>query len=107
MLNSFSDTQKTCASSLAAVLVSLIVTVVYKHSILHDTPPNYNHVDYLWHLLIGIGCVPGVIALYFRLTIPETPRFTMDVERNIQQASADISNVLASEKSSKNTDAII
>jgi len=42
-----------------------------------------------------MGCVPGVIALYFRLTIPETPRFTMDIERNIQQASKDIENALA------------
>jgi PHS family inorganic phosphate transporter-like MFS transporter len=45
-------------------------------------------------LLIGLGCVPGVVALYFRLTIPETPRFTMDIERNLQQASQDIENVL-------------
>jgi PHS family inorganic phosphate transporter-like MFS transporter len=46
--------------------------------------------------LIGLGCVPGVVALYFRLTIPETPRFTMDIERNVAQAAADITNVLAS-----------
>jgi len=47
----------------------------------------------MWRLLIGLGCVPGVIALYFRLTIPETPRFTMDIERNIDQASHDIKAV--------------
>ncbi|KAK0204661.1 phosphate transporter [Desarmillaria ectypa] len=91
----------------SASLVALIITAAYKNSILHDTPPNYNHVDYMWRLLIGIGCVPGVIALYFRLTIPETPRFTMDIERNIQQASADISNVLTTGKSEENPDAII
>ncbi|KAK0201497.1 phosphate transporter [Desarmillaria ectypa] len=90
----------------SAALVSLIVTSAYKNSILHDTPPNYNHVDYMWRLLIGIGCVPGVIALYFRLTIPETPRFTMDIERNIQQASADITNALTG-KPIRNMDAII
>lgn len=50
----------------------------------------------MWRLLIGLGCVPGVIALYFRLTIPETPRFTMDIERNVQQATADVENVLKS-----------
>jgi PHS family inorganic phosphate transporter-like MFS transporter len=48
--------------------------------------------------LIGLGCVPGVVALYFRLTIPETPRFTMDIERNVAQATADITNVLTSGK---------
>ena len=46
--------------------------------------------DFCWRLLIGLGAVPGGIALYFRLTLPETPRFTMDVERNVKQASADV-----------------
>lgn len=48
----------------------------------------------MWRILIGLGCVPGCIALYFRLTIPETPRFTMDIERNVQQAASDIEGVL-------------
>jgi PHS family inorganic phosphate transporter-like MFS transporter len=55
---------------------------------------NLESIDSMWRILIGLGCVPGVIALYFRLTIPETPRFTMDIERNINQASADIENML-------------
>lgn len=59
----------------------------------------------MWRILIGLGCVPGTIALYFRLTIPETPRFTMDVERNIFQASIDIENVVAYGNSRVNPDA--
>lgn len=46
----------------------------------------------MWRLLIGIGCVPGAIALYFRLTIPETPRYTMDIERNVEKAKEDVDN---------------
>ena len=49
-----------------------------------------HHIDFCWRLLIGLGAVPGAIALYFRLTLPETPRFTMDVERNVKQASTDV-----------------
>ena len=30
-------------------------------------------VDRMWRALIGIGIVPACIALYYRLTIPETP----------------------------------
>ncbi|KAK0223081.1 phosphate transporter [Armillaria fumosa] len=90
-----------------ASLVALIITAAFKSALLNDIPPNYDTVDYMWRLLIGIGCVPGVIALYFRLTIPETPRFTMDVERNIQQASADISNVLTTGRSYENPDAVV
>ncbi|KAI0339734.1 phosphate transporter [Trametopsis cervina] len=47
-------------------------------------------IDRAWRVLVGFGCVPAAAALWFRLTIPETPRFTMDVERNVQQAIADI-----------------
>ena len=49
----------------------------------------------MWRLLIGLGCVPGAIALYLRLTIPETPPSTMDVERNVKQAEQDAENILA------------
>jgi len=82
----------------AAVLVAFIITVAYKGPILDSkTTVNVANVDPLWRLLIGLGCIPGVIALYFRLTIPETPRFTMDIERNIQRATHDIKNVIANE----------
>ncbi|KAF9067249.1 major facilitator superfamily domain-containing protein [Rhodocollybia butyracea] len=80
---------------LAASIVSCITVAGYKQQILHDVAPNFVAIDKCWRILIGMGCVPGVIALYFRLTIPETPRFTMDIERNIQQASKDIEAVLA------------
>ncbi|KAJ3877204.1 major facilitator superfamily domain-containing protein [Lentinula edodes] len=79
---------------LAASLISVIVVAAYKDSIIGDVSPNFNAVDHCWRILIGMGCVPGVIALYFRLTIPETPRFTMDIERNIEQATKDIDTIL-------------
>jgi PHS family inorganic phosphate transporter-like MFS transporter len=81
--------------SLAAALVSLVVVAAFKNKIINDNFAVLKHVDYCWRLLIGLGCIPGVVALYFRLTIPETPRFTMDIERNVRQATQDIENVLA------------
>jgi PHS family inorganic phosphate transporter-like MFS transporter len=47
-------------------------------------------VDKMWRIIIGFGAVPGCIALYFRLTIPETPRYTFDVARDVDKASADV-----------------
>jgi PHS family inorganic phosphate transporter-like MFS transporter len=79
---------------LAAAIVSSIVLVCYRSAI----DGNVDNVDYCWRLVLGFGAVPGTVALYFRLTIPETPRFTMDIERNIEQAAADISNVLQTGK---------
>ncbi|ORY13164.1 major facilitator superfamily domain-containing protein [Clohesyomyces aquaticus] len=46
-------------------------------------------VDKMWRALVGIGIVPGAIALYSRLTIPETPRYTFDVARDVEKANAD------------------
>ncbi len=45
--------------------------------------------DQMWRILIGFGAVPGLIALYFRLTIPESPRYTFDVSNEIEKAAAD------------------
>ncbi|KAH8997638.1 hypothetical protein EDB86DRAFT_2850286, partial [Lactarius hatsudake] len=72
-----------------------IVVAAFKNKIINDNFNNLKHVDYRhWCLLIGLGCLPGVVALYFRLTILETPRFTMDIERNVKQATQDIDNAL-------------
>ncbi|KIM78090.1 hypothetical protein PILCRDRAFT_824802 [Piloderma croceum F 1598] len=90
-----------------AALVAYIIVAAYKPLLLKDSPAQLNHVDYMWRLLIGLGCVPGVIALYFRLTIPETPRFTMDIERNVRQASQDIGNVLTTGKFVVDPDAVV
>jgi PHS family inorganic phosphate transporter-like MFS transporter len=38
----------------------------------------------------GFGAVPGCIALYYRLTIPETPRYTFDVACDVEQAGEDV-----------------
>lgn len=94
----------------AACLVAFIVTAAYKTSIINGTISpggNLDQVDPLWRLLIGLGCVPGVFALYFRLTIPETPRFTMDIERNVLQASSDIKAVMAGGRGERDEEAPI
>ncbi|KZO91131.1 phosphate permease [Calocera viscosa TUFC12733] len=91
----------------AAAIVATIVVVAYKNQILSDPAGGAFHVDYCWRLLIGLGCVPGVIALYFRLTIPETPRYTMDVERNVQQATQDVEVFMTTGTYEYDPDAIV
>jgi MFS transporter, PHS family, inorganic phosphate transporter len=49
----------------------------------------------MWRIIIGFSCIPSVIAFFLRLTLPETPRFTMDIQRNIDKATADIESMLA------------
>ena len=75
---------------LAAAIMSTILLAAYKPNIKDDV----RYVDYVWRLLVGLGAVPALVALYFRLTIPETPRYTLDIERNVNQATEDIAVVL-------------
>ncbi|ORY11515.1 major facilitator superfamily domain-containing protein [Clohesyomyces aquaticus] len=46
-------------------------------------------VDRMWRFLIGFGGIPGWFALYYRLTIPETPRYTFDVLYDVEKAAMD------------------
>ncbi|KAK3939156.1 inorganic phosphate transporter pho84 [Diplogelasinospora grovesii] len=83
---------------LAAGILLLIVTAGFKDSlslasktsVCSTTPACVESVDKMWRIIVGFGAVPGCIALYFRLTIPETPRYTFDVERDVQKAVGDV-----------------
>ncbi|PYI05755.1 inorganic phosphate transporter [Aspergillus sclerotiicarbonarius CBS 121057] len=81
----------------AAALVALIAVAGFRHSL----PNSSSHadcdvscvrdVDKIWRLIVGLGAVPAFIALWFRLTIIESPRYTVDVLQNSLQAVADVS----------------
>ncbi|KAF8676916.1 phosphate transporter [Rhizoctonia solani] len=77
----------------AAALVAFIITQAFEVQI-KDEKTRLDSIDRSWRLLIGLGTIPGCIALYCRLTIPETPRFTMDVDRNVEQAVQDVNDFL-------------
>jgi PHS family inorganic phosphate transporter-like MFS transporter len=67
---------------LLAALVAVITMLIFRTSIKHDPLM----LDYVWRLIVGFGCIPACIALYYRLTIPESPRYTADVELNVHKA---------------------
>jgi MFS transporter, PHS family, inorganic phosphate transporter len=83
------------AGQLAAVLVALIVTFGFRNSF---SIPSFSTcglqcqiaADRGWRIIIGISAFPAIFALYYRLTIPETPRYTFDVDQDIEKANADI-----------------
>ncbi|ODQ78096.1 hypothetical protein BABINDRAFT_66181 [Babjeviella inositovora NRRL Y-12698] len=80
---------------LFAAIVSLICVVGYKDSLI-DVNSNaecgercIKACDAMWRITIGMGAVPAMIALYFRLTIPESPRYTMEIAGDDVRALAD------------------
>jgi PHS family inorganic phosphate transporter-like MFS transporter len=52
----------------------------------------FRAIDQLWRLVVGIGIIPAVIALVFRFTIPESPRYTLDVLQNTKSTLEDTAN---------------
>lgn len=88
-----------------AALMALIVTVAFKSQTITAESPALCDVgckvavDRMWRIIIGFGAVPGCIALYYRLTIPETPRYTFDVARDVERGDADTRAYLAGKPS--------
>jgi MFS transporter, PHS family, inorganic phosphate transporter len=80
---------------LCAGLIALITCAGFKESLItskdaaHCTGVCGLAVDKMWRIIIGFGAVPGCIALYYRLTIPETPRYTFDVARDLVKGGSD------------------
>lgn len=74
-----------------AALVTFICTVGFKNSLQVTKCDSTCAValDKSWRIIYGFGAVPACFALYFRLTIPETIRYTLDVSRNEKVAAAD------------------
>lgn len=81
----------------AAAVVALIAVAGFRHSLPNDpeirecTGSCVQNLDSIWRLIVGLGAVPAFIAIWFRLTIIESPRYTTDVLQNSLQAAADVS----------------
>ena len=54
--------------------------------------------DHLWRIILAFGCIPTAATLYARLSLPETPRYTMFVTQNASQLVEDMNFVLAAER---------
>lgn len=73
---------------LLAGIVAMILVAAYKDDLIYaDTAAEctgscIKACDQMWRVLIGFGCVPGCIALYYRLTIAESPRYALDVDEH-------------------------
>jgi MFS transporter, PHS family, inorganic phosphate transporter len=46
-------------------------------------------VDVMWRWVIGLGVIPGVLAVAFRFAIPETPRYVLEIEDDPIKAEFD------------------
>lgn len=81
---------------LLAAIVALITTVAFKKSYVDITSEGAcdlscrEAADRSWRIIVGVGAIPACMALYYRITIPETPRYTFDIQNDVEKADADI-----------------
>lgn len=74
-------------------IVSLVCVAAWKNTLIEAEDvsqcvgPCITAIDQMWRILIGIGAVPAVSALYFRLTIPETPRYALNVDEESAESN--------------------
>ncbi|KAK2600023.1 hypothetical protein QQS21_005257 [Conoideocrella luteorostrata] len=87
---------------LMSAIVALITTVAFKSSFVNIPDEGSCDVacrmaaDRAWRIIVGVGAIPACLALYYRITIPETPRYTFDVQHDVEKADADIKAYVSS-----------
>ncbi|KAH8806115.1 major facilitator superfamily domain-containing protein [Xylogone sp. PMI_703] len=47
-------------------------------------------IDTIWRCIVGVGAFPALVAIIYRLSIPESPRYTLDIIWDAEQALADV-----------------
>jgi MFS transporter, PHS family, inorganic phosphate transporter len=77
---------------LLGMVVSLVTITASRKWIPRDsevcmTDECIRALDSSWRWTVGFGSIPAVIALFFRLTIPESPRYLLDIVGAIKSAS--------------------
>jgi PHS family inorganic phosphate transporter-like MFS transporter len=78
--------------TLAASVITCILLPIFKSSL---TSGHFGHIDAIWRLQIGLALVPCFALLYFRLTMPESRKFTESTElsaavRELNRSDVDI-----------------
>ncbi|KAM0462058.1 hypothetical protein ACHAO4_001250 [Trichoderma viride] len=91
---------------LLAAIVALITTVAFKKSYIDIAGQGTcdlacrEAADRSWRIIVGVGAIPACMALYYRITIPETPRYTFDIQNDVEKADADIRAYVSSRRRS-------
>lgn len=67
-------------------IVSLVVIAISRSSGSDNLTRTF---DQVWRWVLGIGVLPGVVGILFRVAIPETPRFLLDIEDDPIKAEFD------------------
>lgn len=85
---------------LAGGAVAILVSFVFRYffhpppfavSAIGSAPPQ---ADYVWRIILMFGAVPAGLTYYWRMKMPETPRYTALVAKDETKACQDMAKVL-------------
>ncbi|XP_076892281.1 putative inorganic phosphate transporter 1-9 [Bidens hawaiensis] len=90
---------------LLSSLITMIVCSIFQASagelttpsdlpLSEKTAPVPPESDLAWRLILMIGAIPASMTYYWRMNMPETPRYTALVEKNTLQAAKDMQKVM-------------
>ncbi|XP_038886177.1 low affinity inorganic phosphate transporter 3-like [Benincasa hispida] len=85
---------------LAGGTVAIIISSIFKT--LFKAPPyavdsvksTVPEADYVWRIILMLGSLPALLTYYWRMKMPETPRYTALVANDNKKACDDMSKVL-------------
>jgi len=82
--------------AMCANITAVVVALILRHRIPEGTTMTtctgdcIAAVDSMWRWIVGIGAVPPAFAILLRWWIPESPRYTLEVDMNPDQAARDV-----------------
>ncbi|KAI9275686.1 major facilitator superfamily domain-containing protein [Phascolomyces articulosus] len=85
---------------IVAPLVTMVVLAIFRGAV----NSNVDNLDYVWRICIGVGAIPAVLTVYSRFTLPESPRYSVNVQNDISAAQSALDSFPSSRKKSKARD---
>lgn len=84
------------AGGVFAIIISTAFNYRFSSPAYEDNPigSTIPQADFVWRIILMVGAIPAGLTYYWRLKMPETPRYTALVAKNMKQAAADMSKVL-------------
>ncbi|KAF9162356.1 Inorganic phosphate transporter pho84 [Mortierella sp. AD011] len=89
--------------NLMASVVTMIVLACFKSAIESDV----DNLDIVWRICVGVGCIPAVSTVYLRLTMPESPRYALDVENDVEKANQAVAQATDSKAIESTSSAVV
>ncbi|OMP01040.1 General substrate transporter [Corchorus olitorius] len=92
------------AGGTVAIIVSAIFRAIYKSPAYSMDPlgSTVPQADYVWRIILMFGALPAALTYYWRMKMPETPRYTALVAKDEEKALGDMSKVLNMEVKAEN-----